>query len=106
MEMRQRTNDADQPMPAHAEVRLVVEEHDAGLRSGTDGRGQQRTDDGRMPARLAHHRTSQMIVMTTQLFAALFHRCAHRLRPAVDDDPCRLAFGVRVDDTNLDRVNH
>ncbi len=57
----ERAHDADQPVAAHAEVRLVVEEDDAGQRVGVHGRREQRADDRRVAARLADDASSQMI---------------------------------------------
>ena len=101
-EVLERAHDADQAVAAHAEVGAVVEEDDAGDGAVGDGRREQRADDRVVSARLAHDGAAQMVVVRAQIVAPLRHRRAGRLRPAVDDDARRLAFGVRVDDA--DRV--
>ena len=99
-EVLERAHDADEPVAAHAEVRAVVEEDDARRGVGRDRRREQRADDRVVAARLAHDGAPQMIVVRAQVIAPLGHRRAAGLRPAVDDDARRLAFGVRVDDAN------
>ena len=99
----QRAHDADEPMAAHAEVGAVVEEDDAGDRAGLHRRREQRADDGVVAARLTHDRAAKMVEPRAQIVAPLGHRGAGGLRPSVDHDARRLAFGVRVDDAHRAR---
>ena len=50
-----------------------------------------------MPARLEHQRATDVVVPRPHPFPLLEHRLARRRRESVDDQPERLAGGMRID---------
>ena len=92
---------SDQTVATHPEGSGVVEEDHSGDRIRFLGLGQQRTDHGIVTAGLAYHGPAQMILVASQPIPPIRHRAVFDFGPTTDDDPRRLALGMRVDD--LDR---
>ena len=71
---------------------------------GGDRLGEKRAVHVGVPARLEHERAPQMIDVLLRPRALVEHRVAFRAGQPFDDEPERLAGGVRVD--GADAMNH
>ena len=99
-EMRQRRRGADRPVAAHAEKADVVEEDQTGGASRILRLAQQRADQRVEAARLVDDESPDMIEFLGEALTPLGERAAAERRPAVDDEPRRLALGVGIDDAH------
>src|ERR1043165_967851 len=103
--MSERDGDADEPMPAHAEIADVVAKDDARCASRIDGREQESADQHLRPARLADDRRTKLIKLTAKSLSPCRHRVTAEIGATGDHDARRLPGGVRVDDLDA-MVNH
>ena len=94
----------DDTMAAHRAVALVVHEQDAGMRSWGYRLGEERAVHIRVPARLEHQRTPQVIDVPPHPLAFFEHRLSAGSRQPVDNKAQRLASSMGVD--RLDNMNH
>ena len=99
-EVLERANHADEAVPAHAEIRSVVEEDDSRRGALLHRRREERTHHRVVATRLADDRGAQVVLRPTHACEPVGHRGAGRLWPAIDHDARRLAFRVRVHHTN------
>jgi hypothetical protein len=99
--VRERDDQADRAVAAHAEVTHVVEEDHARGAARVGGRQEQPADEHVRAARLVHDRGAEGVVLFAEEGQALGEGSAAQVggRPP-DDDPCGLAARVRVDDVH------
>ena len=89
------------PWPHMPMVPTLLKKITPALRRRVDRLDQQRADDDVRAARLVHRRGAEAVELALQALAALGERAAAEVGTAGDDDPRRLAAGVRVDDLQL-----
>ena len=99
-EMPQRHAEANRAVAAHPQRSDVVEEDHPRRTRRIDRFAQQGPDDHIRPARLIDHRRAKLVKPLLEDKPPLGHRTAPEIRSARDDNPRRLAPGVRVDDLN------
>jgi hypothetical protein len=69
--MRERGYDADGPMPAHSQIRYVVEKDHSGHAGIVDGSAQQSTDDSVRATRLVDKRAAKIVVLSSKALDAI-----------------------------------
>ena len=91
-------DEADDAVTAHLEISGVVEK-DRGCGAGRIGRRAEDCADERVrAARFADDCGAEAIKIFLQSLALLLQRAAAKVRATFDNNTCRLARGVRVDD--------
>ena len=100
-EMRQRYNQTDRAVAAHAEIADVVEK-DHPRHAGLVRRfHQQRPHQHIRAARFVYHRRAEGIVLFTENLQPFGHRALAQVRTAGNDNACRFAAGVGINDGDL-----
>jgi hypothetical protein len=100
-EVRERDNNTDRSVSAHAESADVVEEDDPRRARRIVRRNEQRADEDVRPARLIDHRGAVPIErLLLESRPPLGQRSAAEVRPTLADDARRLALGVRINHTD------
>src|SRR5579864_2147750 len=90
--------ESDDAVAAHRQISGVVEkDHCRGVRRIRRGT-QKRADERLVTARLVDDRAAKAIEGVAKTVAALGDRASAEVRTAFDDDACRLAGGVAIDD--------
>src|SRR5215470_2465259 len=97
-EMRQRCNEPDRAVPAHADVADVVEEDDAEVTGAVRRTAQQRPDDGVGAPRLVNDRRAPTIVLVAKHGKPLLKRPVAEVGPTLEDEARRLASRVGIED--------
>ena len=95
--MRERDDQPNGAVPAHAEQAHVVEKDHAGRARRVHRFDKQRTHEHIAPARLIDHGAAEAVVLLMKDPRFLRDAPAAQIRPARDDNPRRLAAGVGVD---------
>ena len=96
-EMRGGDGGADGRMAAHAEIADGVEIDDAGHAVRRRRRHQERADHRIMTARFQQNAALKITMHALEAGGALGERTAPELGATLEDDACRLAFGMRID---------
>jgi len=100
-QVRQRRDDADRAVPAHAQQAHVVEEDHARHAARRARLDQQRAHHRVAAARLAGHRGAEGVVVACELGALVGQRGAAQRGAAFEHDARGLAGGVGIDDDDL-----
>ena len=103
-EMRERDEQPDRPVTAHAEQAHVVEKDDARRAARVQRLDEQRADEHVVAARLIHHRAAETVVLFVEDPRFLRHAPRAEIRPTRDDHARGLAAGVGVDDADAPPV--
>ena len=101
-EILERFDKADRAMPAHSEIADIVEIDNTCGGITIYGFAEQRTDHGVVPARFADDRRPQLVVVAPKCVETFGHRAAAEIGKSVNDDPGRLAAGMRVDSSEIE----
>ena len=97
-QVRQRDDQADGAVPAHAEIADVVEKDDPGDAGRVFRFEQQRADHHVRTARFIHDGRAKVIERLLKTVAPDGERSAPEVRAAGNDDPRRFTAGVRIHD--------
>jgi len=97
-QMRQRDDQADGAMAAHAEAADVIEENHAGGAGFVRRLDQQRADHHIRAARFVDHRGAETVVLRAECLQLIGDASGAKGRPAGNDHPSRLAAGMRIND--------
>lgn len=97
-QMRERHGEADGAVNTHVEGGEVVEKNHAARAVRLVGFAEQGADHRLVPTRFVANRAAEPVVILAQASCFCRHRSTSQIRPAGDDDPCGLAFRVRIDD--------
>jgi hypothetical protein len=99
--MCERDDEANRAVAAHAEATDVVEEDDAADAGLVLRLNKQRANNDVRPAWLIYDSRAESIEITLKGFTTIIKRAGAEIRSTGDDDTCRLAAGVGVNDFYL-----
>jgi hypothetical protein len=99
-EMRERGDEADRSVTAHADVADVVEENHSGGTGRIDRIAKQRADDYVRASRFVDDCCAEIIMQTLKAVSAIGERATAEIGSAADDETGGLSGSVRVEDGN------
>jgi hypothetical protein len=94
IQIRQRGNDANRPMPAHSQITHAVEKNHSSQAPLINRCAQQRAHDRIRTARLIHDRATKVVMFISEALDSGRKRTVTEVRRAVDNYARRLATGV------------
>jgi hypothetical protein len=90
-------DDTDSPMPAHSQIRDMVEKDHAGYARLIDRRTQQRSDNRVGATRFIHHRATEIVIFISEASDPIGERVVAEIGTTVDDHTRWFTTRVRVD---------